>query len=91
MDITAVFILLTMAGLLWNIVIAIAIHNRLQDSRLLVNMATMRYAPWTRLSEYKQLTEAETGKTGSLYYHYIISILFTGVSGVILVFLFLTG
>lgn len=91
MHINNLFLMLAVAGIIWNIITAIGIHNRLLYSKILANMAVMRYAPWVRLAEYKELTEIEDGHIGSLYYQYIASILLTGISGVILVILLMTG
>jgi hypothetical protein len=71
----------------WGVINAVLIAIALDKRGIRVNMVLFRLTFFRYLSRYRAATLSETGKVGSLYYSYIISMGFAlvcAVAGLIL-------
>ena len=78
-----------MAGLcgLWNGITSVMICSDLKSRGESVNFFLLRMmAPWYA-HKYRAITRKETGRTGPLYYHWIVSINSALVFAVVAIFL----
>ncbi len=74
MDITTLFIILTACCIAWYIVACILIMNYLLKKGTKINWLLVRLLILSYVNRYKQLTNEESGKTGRLFYHFVISV-----------------
>jgi hypothetical protein len=58
----------------WNVLATILIFNALKKRGISVSFFWLRILAPVNTFKYKKITEEETGKAGSLFYHWIISI-----------------
>lgn len=73
MDISNILILLGVICALWGVVDSILIAVALDRRGVDVNMVLFRLFFFRYLSQYRAVTKRETGKTGNLFYSFIIS------------------
>jgi hypothetical protein len=71
---TIIFASIAVIALIWFIVIGFVICDWLSERSYKVNYVFIRLFLPVYVNQYKKLTLAEAGKTGALYYHWIISI-----------------
>lgn len=83
------FLGLCAAAFVWNVRTAMLITQELERQNLAATILVMRYMPWRFLKQYRKSTIKETGTTGSLYYHYVASLLTILVTGLAMVWLLL--
>ena len=74
MNTVMVFIALCVACAFWNVAASLMIYDNLQKRGRPVSFLWLRVLAPKYASEYKDITRAETGKIGPLFYHWIISI-----------------
>jgi hypothetical protein len=69
-------IILVLGGIavIWNIVSSVLICNALQNRGQRVNFFLLRLMMPVYAHRYKKITETEGGRTGPLFYHWVISI-----------------
>lgn len=69
-------IILVLGGIavIWNIVSSILICNALQKRGQRVNFFLLRLMMPVYAHRYKKVTEQETGNTGPLFFHWVVSI-----------------
>jgi hypothetical protein len=87
MNMSDVLLAIALISALWGVVttvlIAVALHRRgFETSMLFLRVMILKY-----LGQYREVTRAETGRTGPLFYSYIIAMnlaLVTGVAGLVL-------
>ena len=61
-------------GVLWYVVTSILIYDNLRRRGRRVSLLWLRMMlPWYA-SEYRRITRTETGRVGSLFYHWTVSI-----------------
>ena len=71
--------LLAAASVIWYVVATIRIFDDLRRRGEKVNFILIRLlAPWYA-SRYRELTRKETGRTGGLFYQWVVSINLTAV------------
>lgn len=74
MQIYSVFVGFCVLCGLWNIVITLLIYNALQKRGLPVNFFLLRLLAPKYAFQYKEITRAESGRVGPLFYNWIVSI-----------------
>ncbi len=70
----AYLILAVIVCVVWAVVAAMSAVNYCQKHGVAVNLVLLRLEVLKCLSRYRALTKQETGRVGSLFYHYIVSI-----------------
>ena len=73
-NITAFFITVGLFCAAWYVVTCILINKTLRDRGMNPSFLFLRVMILKYLGQYKEITRKETGRTGPLYYHYLISI-----------------
>lgn len=58
----------------WNVALSIAIYGSLQKRGVPVSFLWLRLMAPKYAFQYKEITRTETGKVGSLFYQWILSI-----------------
>ena len=88
MNLSNVFVAVAILSVLWGTASAIMITAALQKRGIKINWVFLRILFLTKyLGQYREVTRQETGRTGPLFYSYIISMnvaLVTAVVGVLL-------
>jgi len=74
MNTTILFAAIAGVALIWYVVSSIMIYNELKKRNIRVNFIFIRFMIIPYANKYKELTMKETGKVGSLFYHWVISI-----------------
>jgi len=74
MEATVLFVILFALSIIWFVVSSILIVNALQRRQVKINWFLLRMLLPSYADRYRKLTREETGKTGPLFYHWIISI-----------------
>ncbi len=74
MNITIFFAVIAGIALIWYVVSSIMIYNELKKRNVRVNFIFIRFMIIPYANRYKEITKKETGKVGSLFYHWLISI-----------------
>jgi len=69
----------------WHIVATMMIYEALRKRNLKVSFIFLRLLAPKYASQYRQITRKETGKTGPLFYHWIISINTAWVAAILLI------
>jgi hypothetical protein len=69
-----ILLVIGILGVAWYAVSSMLICNALQKRGFKLNFILLRLFIIKYASQYKEITTAETGKTGPLFYHWIISI-----------------
>ena len=73
MNITIFFVVIAVIALIWYVVSSIMIYNELKKN-VRVNFIFIRFMIIPYANKYREITKKETGKVGSLFYHWVISI-----------------
>ena len=73
MDISNLLFGAAFASILWGVVSAIVITGFVADHGEKINFFLYRLYIFKYVSQYKQITEAEEGRTGIWFYSYIFS------------------
>ncbi len=58
----------------WNVAMSVSIYGFLQKRKVPVSFIWLRLMAPKYAMQYKEITRVETGKVGSLYYQWIVSI-----------------
>jgi hypothetical protein len=61
-------------GVIWNVVTSLLIFSSLQRRGIPVSFIWLRALAPKYANQYRVITRRESGKTGPLFYHWIISI-----------------
>ncbi len=69
-----IFGVLAAVGVIWNVVTSLLIFSSLQRRGIPVSFIWLRALAPKYAHQYKVITRRESGKTGPLFYHWIISI-----------------
>jgi hypothetical protein len=75
MNLSTAFLVLAIASAIWGVIDSILIAVALDKRGLAVNMVLFRLFFFRYLSQYRQVTIQETGKTGNLFYSFIFSMI----------------
>ena len=73
MNITIFFAVIAGIALIWYVVSSIMIYKELKKN-VRVNFIFIRFMIIPYANKYGEITKKETGKVGSLFYHWVISI-----------------
>jgi hypothetical protein len=88
MIVSDVLLAVAIVSVLWGVASAVMIAAALQKRGIKVNWVFLRVLILSRyLGQYKEVTRQETGRTGPLFYSYIIAMnvaLVTAVLGLVL-------
>jgi hypothetical protein len=87
MELMSVLLGIAILAVAWYVVTSMLICNALDKRGIKVNFLLMRMFIIKYASQYKEITRTETGKTGPLFYHWIISINIALVAVVIILLL----
>jgi hypothetical protein len=83
-----ILLAIAVVSVLWGVASAIMIGNALQKRGIKINWIWFRVLILTKyLGQYREVTRQETGRTGALFYSYVISMnvaLVTAVVGLAL-------
>ena len=74
METVNIFIALIIICAAWNVTVTMIIYSALQKRGRTVSFFWLRVLAPKYAYQYKEITKTETGKTGALFYHWIISI-----------------
>jgi hypothetical protein len=74
MNITIILALLAFIAVAWNIVSGILIIRDLQKRHQKINFVFIKIMLPVYAHRYKKITFEETGKVGSLFYHWVFAI-----------------
>jgi hypothetical protein len=74
MEAIVLFVTLAPLCIVWYLVSSIFIVNALQQRQVKINWFPLRMLLPSYAGRHRKLTREETGKTGLLFYHWIISI-----------------
>jgi hypothetical protein len=69
----------------WHIVVTMMIYEALRKRGLKVSFIFLRLLAPKYVSQYRETTRKETGKTGPLFYHWIVSINTAWVAAILLI------
>lgn len=61
-------------AVIWYVVTSILIYDYLRKKGIKVSFLFLRFLIPKYAGQYKEITKSETGKTGTLFYQWIISI-----------------
>jgi hypothetical protein len=74
MELKYFYLILAAGCVIWNVATSIRIFDWFRHRGVSVSFVWLRVtAPWYA-HKYRKITREETGRTGALYYHWIISI-----------------
>lgn len=74
MDLNILLVAIASAAAIWFVVSTIRIFDALQKRGIEVHFLLLRLLAIHYAGQYKALTREESGRTGPLFYHWIISI-----------------
>jgi len=74
MNITIFIVVIAVIALIWYVVSSIMIYNELKKRNVRVNFIFIRFMIIPYANKYREITKKESGKVGSLFYHWVISI-----------------
>jgi hypothetical protein len=74
MSVVVVLVALSVVCVIWNVVTTLIIYDALQRRGIPVSFLWLRMLAPKYASQYKDITKAETGRVGPLFYHWIVSI-----------------
>jgi len=82
MSLTIFFAVISGIALIWYVVSSIIIYSELKKRNVKVNFIFIRFMIIPYANKYKEITKKETGRVGSLFYHWVISINIALVFGI---------
>jgi len=74
MDYTNLALSIRAVAVTWHITATIMIYEALRKRSLKVSFIFLRLLAPKYTSQYREITRKETGRTGPLFYHWIVSI-----------------
>lgn len=63
----------------WNLVVTILVYEALRRRKLPASFLWLRVAIVKYLNQYREVTRQETGRTGTLFYQWLVSINLTWI------------
>ena len=72
-------------GVTWHLVVTMMIYEALRKRGLKVSFILLRLLAPKYASQYRDITRKETGKTGPLFYHWVVSINTAWVAAILLI------
>jgi hypothetical protein len=85
MDLLNIVIAIGVFAGIWYVISTIMIYENLRKRNMKVNFLLLRFLAPKYAHQYKKVTSKETGKVGSLFYHWIISVNIALVAFVMLI------
>ena len=74
MSLVFIYLVLAIACMLWNVVASIRIYGWFRRRNVPVTFIFLRVMAPVYAYRYRKITREETGRTGPLYYHWLVSI-----------------
>lgn len=74
MNLTLFFAVIAGIAMVWYVVTTLMIYDNLKKRKVNVQFLFLRFMAPSYANRYKKITLNETGKVGSLYYHWIFAI-----------------
>lgn len=74
MSLAIFFAVIAGIAICWYAISSIMIYNEMKKRNEKVNFIFIRFMIIPYANKYKEITKNETGKVGSLFYHWLISI-----------------
>ena len=74
MDIVSILVVLCVLCGIWNVVVSLMIYDSLKKRGIPVSFLWLRMMVPKYAFQYKEITKAENGSVGPLFYHWIVSI-----------------
>ena len=74
MNITIFFVVIAGIAIVWHIVSGAMIVNELMKRKQKIKFIIIKFMLPVYAHRYKKITLEETGKVGSLFYHYVIAV-----------------
>jgi len=87
MTLVVFYAILAMACVIWNVATSIVIYENLRRRGIRVSFLWLRLMAPFYAHRYRKITREEIGRTGPLYYHWIVSINSALVLGVVAILL----
>ncbi|MDP3150163.1 MAG: hypothetical protein Q8N83_13660 [Ignavibacteria bacterium] len=84
MELNNIFILIGAFAVIWYVVTTILIYESLRKRGIKVNFLVLKFLILKYAYQYKDITKKETGKIGSLFYQWLISINIVLVAAILL-------
>jgi hypothetical protein len=72
-------------AVIWHVMATMMIYETLRRRSLKVSFILLRWLAPKYASQYREITRKETGRTGPLFYHWIVSINTALVAAILLV------
>lgn len=73
MNIVDLLLGLAVVSAVWGIVVGIAVYDNLRRRGEKVNLIWIKVMMPAYVHRYSKITRAETGKTGVLFYHFVVA------------------
>ncbi len=74
MILTIACVALALAALGWYVTTTLLIYEFLRKRKVTVSFILLRLLAFSYVAQYKEITVKETGTTGPLFYHWVVSI-----------------
>jgi hypothetical protein len=74
MRLSGILVVLAAISVVWYVVSSLLIYEQLRKRGMKVSFLWLRVMILTDADQYRRATREETGKTGPLFYHWIVSI-----------------
>lgn len=87
MNLAKFFAYIAIAAVIWYVTASVIIYNELKKRNIKVYFVILNMMNPFYAHRYKKITEAETGRTGVLFYHWLIAINVALVCGIIAIIL----
>ena len=88
MNVSDILLVVAVVSALWGVVSAVLIVEALRKRGVKVNWVFVRFLILSKyLGQYRDITRQETGRTGPLFYSYVIAMnlaLVTAIAGIVL-------
>jgi hypothetical protein len=74
MNLTIILTSIIAVAVIWHVAATILIYDALRRRNLKVSFLFLRFLAPKYASQYREITRREAGKTGPLFFHWILSI-----------------
>lgn len=85
MNYTNLALSILVVAVIWHVTATMMIYEALRKRSLKVSFILLRLLAPKYASQYREITRKETGKTGPLFYHWIVSINTALVAAILLI------
>ena len=74
MNITGILIAAAAVCVVWFVIASLCIYDNLRRRGRPVNFLMLRLLLFSYVGQYREITKAENGRVGPLFYHWVVSI-----------------